>query len=836
MKSKICLFSIVTAMSCSTVLAQAPARPVTDSAGQSRPAMPKPANGVRPYADIITAKAKTINGLFKIHKQDDRYFFEIPNALLNRDILVVNRIAKAAAESRAQGMGYAGDQIGENVVRFEKGPNNKLFLRSISYKEVSKDSSESGMFRSVLNSNVQPIVAAFDVKAFSKANDGTVVDVSDFISSDNDVLYFDAGVKKGLALGQQMNDRSYIDEVNAFASNIEIRVVKTYFRAPASSPGMASQPPGPATYELNSSLVLLPKVPMRPRYFDPRVGYFATGYTDYDANPHGVKNVAMITRWRLEPKTGDIEKYKRGELVEPKKPITFYIDPATPKKWVPFLIQGINDWQVAFERAGWKNAIIGKQAPENDSTWSLEDANHSAIVYKPSDIPNASGPHVHDPRSGEILETHINWYHNVMSLVRNWYFVQTAAVDPRARKMQFDDSLMGQLIRFVSSHEVGHTLGLRHNFGSSSTVPVEKLRDKAWVEANGHTPSIMDYARFNYVAQPEDNISEKGLFPRIGEYDKWAIEWGYRWFPDVTTPEGEKPVLNQWIVSQLEKNKQLFFGTETDINDPREQNEDLGDNAMKASAYGIKNLKRIVPNLVEWTRQPNEGYENAKKMHAEVTNQFGRYLGHVTKNIGGITTTYKVMEQQGPGSEFVSRATQKEAMQFLQQHLFTTPLWLVDKKLSSMIGFNDKDVFTWLQSNVLNKLLSVATIDKLISFETYDASKAYTAAEMLNELKRGIWSELSGGRSTDVYRRNLQKLHVEKLMSLIKPASASSSSNGQPQPELSKVTDAASIVKGHMKTLALEIKKALPAVKDTATRWHLLDVHDRLMAALDPKG
>src|SRR5688572_29477606 len=516
--------------------------------------MPKPvANGPKAYADVITAKAKTVNGLFKIHKQDDRYFFEIPNALLSRDILVVNRISKAAAESRVNTMGYAGDQVGENVVRFEKGPNNKIFLRSISYKEVAKDTSESGMYRSVLNSNVQPIVAAFDVKAFSKNNAGTVVDVTDFISSDNDVLYFDAAVKKGLSLQMQMNDRSYIEDVKAFASNIEIRVVKTYFRAPASSgSGMSSQQAsaGPATYELNSSMVLLPQTPMKPRYFDPRVGYFATGYTDFDADPQGIKKLAMITRWRLEPKTEDIEKYKRGELVEPKKPITFYIDPATPKKWVPFLIQGVNDWQAAFERAGWKNAIIAKEAPTNDSTWSLEDARHSAIVYKPSDIPNASGPHVHDPRSGEILETHVNWYHNVMSLLRNWYFVQTAAVDPRARKMKFDDELMGQLIRFVSSHEVGHTLGLRHNYGSSSTVPVEKLRDKAWVEANGHTPSIMDYARFNYVAQPEDGISEKSLFPRIGEYDKWAIEWGYRWFPDAQTPEQEKPVLNQWIVSQ----------------------------------------------------------------------------------------------------------------------------------------------------------------------------------------------------------------------------------------------------------------------------------------------
>jgi hypothetical protein len=830
MKRKICFFSIVTALSCSSVQAQAPVRAAADTSRQPRTMppnmMPRPANGPRPYAEVITPKAKTSKGLFKVHKLDDRYFFEIADSLLGRDLLVVNRISKAAAESRMQLMGYAGDQIGENVVRFEKGPNNKLFLRSISFQEVAKDSSESGMYRSVLNSNIQPLVAVFDVKAFSRDSSGTVVDATDFISSDNDVLYFEGKVKKLLSLTQQMNDRSYIDEVKAFSTNIEIRAVKTFSRMSA----------GPATYELNSSLVLLPKVPMRARYFDPRVGYFATGYTDFDANPQGVKKVSMITRWRLEPKPEDIEKYKRGELVEPRKPIVFYIDPATPKKWVPYLIQGVNDWNVAFEKAGWKNAIVAKEAPTNDPAWSIDDARHSAIVYKPSDVPNASGPHVHDPRSGEILETHVNWYHNVMSLVRNWYFVQTAAVDPRARKMQFEDELMGQLIRFVSSHEVGHTLGLRHNFGSSSTVPVEKLRDKAWVEANGHTPSIMDYARFNYVAQPEDGISEKGLFPRIGEYDKWAIEWGYRWFPEAKTLDEEKPLLNQWIVAQLGKNRQLFFGTETDFNDPREQNEDLGDNAVKASAYGIKNLKRILPNLVEWTQAPNEGYADTRVMYQEVVAQLGRYMGHVTKNIAGMTTTYKVVEEQGPVFAFVPKATQKEAMNFLQQQLFNTPKWLLDKKLFALAGAGDLNTITSLQTPVLSRLLSGATMDKLVQFEAYDPLKAYTATEMLNDLKKGIWSELTGTKPIDIYRRNLQKLYVEKLTSLVKPAPASSPSNQPPQAGLSKLNDATSIVKGHMKGLAMDIKRALPLVKDTPTRWHLQDAYERLQYALDPKS
>ncbi len=834
MKRKICLIAAAFLLTAGSLLAQVTGRPTTDTSSQTPRQPPRTSNGVKPYNEVITSAAKTSNGLFKVHKVSDRYLFEIADSLMGRDILIVNRIAKAAAEGRVQTIGYAGDEIGTNVVRFEKGPANKIFLKSISYREVSKDSSESGMYHSVLNSNLQPIVASFEVKAFSKDSSGCVIDVNDFINSDNDVFYFDQSLKKTLSLGQQMADRSYVDAVKSFSSNIEIRAVKTYMKMPA-APGASSSNSGPATYELNSSLVLLPKVPMQSRYFDPRVGYFATDYTDFDANPQGIKRISMITRWRLEPKPEDVERYKKGELVEPKKPIVFYIDPATPKKWVPFLIQGVNDWNKAFEAAGWKNAIIAKEAPLNDPDWSLEDAGHSAIVYKPSDIPNASGPNVHDPRSGEILESHINWYHNVMNLVRNWYFVQTAAVDPRARKMQFDDELMGQLIRFVSSHEVGHTLGLRHNFGSSSTVPVENLRNKAWVEANGHTPSIMDYARFNYVAQPEDNISEAGLFPRIGAYDKWAIEWGYRWFPDAISPEQEKPTLNKWIVEQLKKNKNLFFGTEQDMNDPREQNEDLGDNPMKAGTYGIMNLKRILPNLIEWTKEPNEGYANCRIMYGEIVSQLGRYMGHVTKNIGGITTTPKTREEEGTVVEFVSADKQREAMKFLQQQLFTTPKWLLDKKIFDLTGAGDMSTIIALQTPILNRLLNSATIDKLIQFEAYDPSKAYTPADLFAGLKNGIWGELRTAGAIDTYRRNLQKIYVEKLIALL-PAATSVPANPPMQGTgISKTNDALSVVKGQVRELIAEIKAAIPATKDRQTKLHLQDVYDRLVNSLDSK-
>ena len=803
--------------------------------------------GPKPYSEIITSKAKTDKGLFTTHKVDDKFYFEIPDSLLGRDILVVNRISKAPAGPRAGFTGYAGDQIGENVITFEKGPSNKIFLRSASFAEAGRDS--SGMFQSVQNSNISPITASFDIRAYAKDSvtgvKGSVIEMTDYFTGDNDILFFGASTKRALGLSAYQRENSYVLDQRSFASNIEIKTVKTYMRTPTPSgfggaPTISFAAPtagSPATFELNSSLILLPKAPMKSRYFDPRVGYFSTSFTDFDANPQGIQRIRLITRWRLEPKPEDVEKYKRGELVEPVKPIVYYIDPATPRKWVPYLIQGVNDWQKAFEKAGFKNAIIAKEAPRNDPEWSLDDATHSAIVYKPSDIPNASGPNVHDPRSGEIMESHINWYHNVMSLVRDWYFIQTAAVDPRARQLTFPDSLMGQLIRFVSSHEVGHTLGLRHNYGSSSTVPVDKLRDKAFVEANGHTPSIMDYARFNYVAQPEDNITDKGLFPRIGDYDKWAIEWGYKWMPEYRTPDAESKTLNKWVMENM-KNKRLWFGTETDADDPREQNEDLGDDAMKASAYGIKNLKRIIVKLPEWTKTADRDYADLGNMYSQLTGQFGRYMGHVAKNIGGVETTPRMQEEPGMVVVFTPEAKQKEAMRFLQQQLFITPTWLVQKNIEGLTGTNSLTTVSTLQSSALSRLLSNSTLNKLFRYEASGEKNPYTAAEMLTDLRKGIWSELAAHKPVDIYRRNLQKAYLERMISNLKTDDFSSSvafsGFGVSLPNYSKTTDAISIVKAQLHTLQSVIKTALPGYKDAATRAHLMDVNDRITQVLDP--
>ncbi len=793
------------------------------------------------YDKVITKKAISATGFFKVHKVEDKYYFEINDSILNRDILVVNRMAKGAAGTKAGMMGYGGDEIGKSVIQFEKGPNNKVFLRSISHAEISTDTTADGMYRALMNSNIQPLEASFAIAAFAK-DSSVVFDVTEYIDGDNDILFFDGRVKRSLNLTAQLKDRSYIQELKAFPMNIEIRTLKTYMKSPPPIPGgnpMMAGSSAPATYELNSSLVLLPKVPMQPRYFDPRVGYFATGNTDFDANPQGVKRIIMATRWKLVPKPEDVQKYLKGELVEPANPIIYYIDPATPKKWVPFLIQGVNDWQVAFEQAGFKNAIIAKEAPKNDPTWSIDDARNSAIVYKPSSVANASGPHTNDPRSGQILETHINWYHNVMELLQNWYFIQGAPSDPRARKMIFDDALMGQLIRFVSSHEVGHTLGLRHNFGSSAATPVEKLRDAKWLKENGHTASIMDYARFNYVAQPEDKVGDAGMFPHIGEYDKWAIEWAYRWLPQFKTAKEETPYLNKLVSDRLAKNPRLIFGTESDPNDPRNQNEDLGDNSMTASAYGIKNLKRIMPNIMEWTKTPDEGYTNATTIYGQVVGQFGRYMGHVTKNIAGIYTTPSMVEQATPIISFVPKAKQKEAVRFLQAQLFTTPTWLMDKKLYSFIGTGDMKTIASLQNAQLSRLISTSTISKLLDFEAYSPAQAYTATELFNDLKSGIFSELKTGKSIDIYRRNLQKMYAEKMIAILKPSNQGAAGamaaafGGSAGPNINAM-DHLSIVKGHVRGLLADIRTALPKTTDPASKLHLQDVSDRLKEALEP--
>ena len=777
---------------------------------------------LKPYKEVITAKAKTDSGLIIVHKINERYFFEIPNSILEKDILLVSRIEQGAARVKKM-LGYAGDQVGESEIRFSKGPSNKLFIRLMSYFERSNDSSANGMYRAVTASNLQPIQAAFDIKALSSDSSSVVIDITDFLNSDNPLLYFDGDIKKNLDLGGYQKDRSYISGIKTFPQNVELQSVLTYLTINNL----------PATYELNVSFVLLPDQPMQSRYFDKRVGYFTQSYLDYDS-PGELEPKNMITRWRLEPKEADKDRYLRGELVEPKKPIVYYIDPATPKKWVPYLIQGVNDWQKAFEKAGFKNAIYALTAPTDDSSFSLLDARHNAIIYKPSFMRNASGPQVHDPRTGEILETHINWYHNIQGLLHNWYMIQAGPNDPGARKMVFDDSLMGQLIRFVCTHEVGHTLGLRHNMGASSTVPTDSLRSKTYLDKNGFCPSIMDYARFNYVAQPEDRLSRRELLPHIGVYDEWAIEWGYRWLPQLDTKENEITYMDQWIASELLKDKRLWWGEFepgilTIVTDPRRQSEDLGDDAMKASYYGVQNLKRVMSHLREWSGEAGKDYEGLKEMYNEVVNQYVRYVMHVANNIGNKYWTEKTAIQPGPVVQFIPKTIQKKALKFLCQELFDTPQWLYDKDIFALVGGMGDYQYLWIQKSV---------IDWLITFDSYltmswatmqQPQAAYSSDEFLTDTEEEIWKELKTQKPITFSRRNLQKAYTERLIQYSLPIAIEESARIKEK----NLMDFYPLCRKHLTSIVKEINKQLSYYKDEESREHLIEVKARMLQALN---
>ncbi len=791
--------------------------------------------GPKSFKEFITKKAVTQKGVFTVHLQDDKYYFDIQDSLLGRELIAVTRFAKVAGGARK----YGGEQVNEQTIQFEKGPNNRLFMRVVTL--ISKADSTQTIAKAVKNSYLDPIVASFDIKAYGKDSSSSIIDVSDFFKGDNQAVSLSSFEKRNFNLSGLAADRSYIESIKSYPINLEVRTVKTY-NASAPMPGSptagnfipAAANAGAVTFELNTSILLLPKTPMGRRLFDPRVGYFADNFVEYSDDQQKVKNQVFAVRYRLEPKPQDLEKYKRGELVEPIKPIIYYIDPATPKKWVPFLIEGVNDWNIAFEKAGWKNAIQGKEWP-NDSTMSLEDARFSVIRYFASDIENAYGPQVHDPRSGEILESHVGWYHNVMSLVHDWYMVQTAAVDPAARKMHFDDTLMGNLIRFVSSHEIGHTLGLRHNMGSSSKTPVEKLRDKNWVEANGHSASIMDYARFNYVAQPEDKINQSGLFPRIGDYDKWAIQWGYTYTGE-NDAQADRKINNKWIIDNLAKNPRIWFGGEGRNDDPRAQTEDLGDNSMLASEYGIKNLKRIVVNLPEWTKEEGDRYENLSQMYGQVVGQFNRYMGHVLKNIGGAQETFKSVEEKGDVYTPTPVATQKQAMQFLHTQLFNTPKWLLDMNVLNKIAnpVSNERVQS-VQTNILRGLMDKGRLYRLTTSQTRFGSATYALNDMMDDLRKGLFSDVS---KTDIFRRNLQKTYVSQLDDLINPSAAAGASSmiriGLPSVDVEN-TDIISEAKAQLKKLSSTLQAAKASATDATSVNHINDLQDRIKQALDPK-
>nr|WP_251059554.1 zinc-dependent metalloprotease [Winogradskyella immobilis] len=816
------------AFSCSTAKKASKSKAPAPSAAAKKPPAKRPGkNDIQPYGKVITKKAKTDKGLFDIHQIDDTYFYEIPDSLFEREMLMVSRIAKTAS-----GLGFGGGKLSEQVLRWQK-KGKKVLLRVVSHRVVAADSLP--VHEAVVNSNLEPVLATFPIKAFSKDSTKTVIDVTNLFTRDVKALGLPQNRRTPFRITRVDPQLSYIESLKSYPTNVESRHVKTY--AAGRPPSNANT--GAITLEINNSMILLPKVPMKRRYFDQRVGWFARSQTDYGLDAQESKSVRYLDRWRLEVRDEDIAKFKRGELVVPKKQIVYYVDRATPKQWVKYIKQGIEDWQVAFEAAGFKEAIIAKTppTPEEDPEWSPEDARYSVVRYLASPIPNANGPHVSDPRSGEILESDINWYHNVMTLLRNWFFVQTAAINPDARGVAFKDEVMGRLIRFVSSHEVGHTLGLPHNMGSSVAYPVEKLRDPEFTKKYGTAPSIMDYARFNYVAQPGDG--DVALMPNIGIYDKYSISWGYRPILDAKTAEDEKKTLDGWILEHAGDPNYRFGGQQFGVIDPTSQTEDLGDDSMLASHYGILNLKRIVPNLIEWTAEDGKNYSDLGTMYGQVLGQYNRYMGHVTGNIGGVIQMNKTYDQEGAVFTHVDKATQKRAMDFLQKELFTTPEWLMDNNIFNKIeNAGAIERLRGTQTRTLNSILNTGRMQRLIENETINGRDAYTFLNMMQDLRRGVFSELSRGRSIDTYRRNLQRAYIDRMASIMNPPPARAAAPGGfrfsfgTQVNVSQ-SDIRAVVRAELKSLRSALRSS--GGGDRLTRIHIADAIERVNDILDPK-
>ena len=789
---------------------------------------PKPKKGaILAYEKVVTKEMKTDEGLFKVHSLDDTFLFEVPDSLLNREMLMVTRIAKTA-----NGIGFGGGKANTQVLRWER-KKKKILLRIVSHSVVAD--TILPVHEAVVNSNFEPVLFSFPIKAFNKDTTAVVIDATSLFSTDVKPLGFPQFYRKRYGVTRIDKSRSYIDRVSSYPQNIETRHVKTYFASKSPSNGSV----GSISIEMSNSMILLPKVPMKRRYFDERVGWFARGQVDYGLDAQRSKTVTYLDRWRLEVKEEDLAKFKAGELVEPKKQIVYYVDRATPEVWRKYIKQGIEDWQVAFEAAGFKNAIIAKDPPskEEDPEWSPEDVRYSVVRYLASPIPNANGPHVSDPRSGEILESDINWYHNVMSLLRNWYFVQTAAINPEAQTIEFKDEVMGRLVRFVSSHEVGHTLGLPHNMGSSSAYPVDSLRSASFTKKFGTAPSIMDYARFNYIAQPED----KGvaLMPDIGPYDKHAIEWGYRPILDKTAVD-EKTTLNKWILDRAD-NLMYRFGHQQagGVVDPSSQTEDLGDDAIKAGSYGIKNLQRILPNIEKWTTKDGENYDEMATMYGQVLSQFNRYMGHVTANIGGVYEYYKTSDQEGAIYTHVAKSHQKNALNFINKELFSTPTWMIDKNIYAKTQFSGAiEKIGSVQTRTLYNILDSGRMARMIENQTMNGSKAYSLVAMFSDLRKGVWSELYTGKTIDTYRRNLQRAHINRLDYLLNTAKNQRGANrGYFKQSTVNIgqSDIKAMVRGELNRIKREIRAAVSKASNTTSRYHLQDVIARINMALDPK-
>jgi len=816
--------------------AQEPPPETTPEPPAATPVLP-PRGGLlsaepQPYEKVITKDAKSKSGIFTVHSIKDKYYYEIPKNELNKQFLWNTQIAKTT-----EGAGYGGQQLASRVVRWELN-GNKVNLRSVDYSVVADP--KSPIAQAVQAANNDTIIMTLPVAAFSKDGD-PVVEVTRLFSTD--VPEFSA--RQRLNASGMDASRSYIERISPYPENIEAVATVTYTRAQppvgalagANLAAAGGMRPGSATIVLHHSMVKLPEQPLLPRIFDERVGFFTQNLLDYSRDEQRAPHVRYIARWRLE------KKDPSADLSEPVKPIVYYVDSATPVKWREWIKKGIESWQPAFEAAGFKNAIIGKFAPtpEEDTEFNPEDVRYSVVRWLPSTIENAVGPHISDPRTGEILNADIQFYHNVMNLQRDWYFVQVGPLDPRAQQLPLPDDLMGRLLEFVVAHEVGHTLGLQHNMKASSTYPQEKVRDREWLHTMGAAPSIMDYARFNYVAQPEDKIPVEDLVPRIGPYDVFAIKWGYTPLPEAKTSDGEKPALDKWAREQDATPWYRFSTAGAAGSDPGELTEAIGDaDAIKSTAAGLKNLQRVAQMLLPaTTAKPGEPFDDLAELYGRMLGQWTLEMNHVAAIVGGFDTQEKYAGQTGVIFTPVSKERQKEAVKFLNENAFVTPTWAIDPKILRRIqAVGVLATIRSAQSSVLNNLLNGPRFNRLAEQAALDGKPAYSAVEFLADVRAGVWKELADPQvRIDAYRRNLQRAFLDLVNTKLNGNAPNLPANLPPElaAQLAVSGDEKPLYRSELRSLNASIAAAIGKAGDRETSAHLEAARDQIAKILDPK-
>ena len=823
------------------------------------------------FEKIASESNLVSRGMFNVYAQDGKYYFEIPVSLLQRDMLVVNKLQRVPFELNDAGVNR-GTNYETQMIRFEWNKEEKK-IRVRQSRPLPESPENDAITRSVRDNFISPLIADFKLEACNTDSTAVIIQINDIYDGSETSIN---NVFDNINLGTSaIKDLSRIMSIKAFPNNI----VATSELTTKVREGMSAVN---VTVEVSSSLVLLPEKPMMGRLDDPKVGYFTKDLLYFSDSQQKTEEKKYITRWRLEPKPEDREAYLRGELVEPEKPIVFYIENSTPYRWRKYIKQGIEDWQVAFERAGFKNAIIAKELPDSIAA-NADDINYSVVTYAASSKANAMGPSILDPRSGEILEADIMWWHNVISMVQEWITVQTGAIDPKARGTKLPDEMMGDAIRFVACHEVGHSLGLRHNMMGSWTFPTDSLRSKSFTDKmNSTASSIMDYARYNYVAQPGDGVT--AVSPHIGPYDIFAIEYGYRWY-GLPTPEAEKNVLYDFLNKH---NGRLYKYSEAQdprsAVDPRAQNEDLGDDPVRSSELGIANLKRIVPEIIKWTTTGEKGqtYEEASRLYYAVITQWNNYLYHVMANIGGIYIENTTVGDGVKTYTYVEKEKQEASLDFLLNEVLCYPRWLFDTEISDytfLLRKNPTGVIEYAPSQILKNtqgyifwdLLSNDRLMRMLENELKNGKKAFTVVEMMDKMHNSIFATTIKGGTPDVMERNLQKGFLDALITAaaesegVKINKQLTTTSGNPylfhhtpwcshdefaieqaermgaRRELSfyggqvnRISDAISVKRGEL----LRIKKLLDSrrnTSDTAARYHYDDMILRINTALGLK-